>query len=207
MEVWSQYVCVYLQLHAEQCLTSQWMRLIAAPSLQVLMWNRCVSLVPVSLVSPISESHHDRIVKELQITASASRPCWPRLGACSSSCTLLFGGNWRWSSAHCCCLQALQPRCRSSCGTHGSGRTQNNADEWMNDPEVASSSSSSLSLPEEEPESPPAVKLRSKEQRPPWRYWRRTGPEPQHRQPGGQQTLTEMIHPGPKDDSCDLLNP
>lgn len=165
------------------------------------MWNRCVSLVPVSLVSPISESHHDRIVRELQITASASRPCWPRLGACSSSCTP------RLFSAHRCCPQSLQPRCRSSCGgTHGSGRTQNNTDVWVNEPEVASSSSSS-SLPEEEPKSPPAVKLRSKEQRPPWRYWRRTGPEPQHRQPGGQQPLTEMIHPGLKDESCDLLNP
>lgn len=172
------------------------------------MWNGCVSLVPINLVSPISESHHDRIVRELQTTAPASHRCWPWLDACSSSCTpRLFGGSWRRSSAHCCCLQSVQPRCRSSCGgIHGSGRTQHNTDVRMNDPVVASSSSSS-SPPEEEPKSPPAVKLQSKEQRPPWRYWRRTGPEPQHRQPGGQQTPTEMIHPGPKDESCDFLNP
>ncbi|CAB1416564.1 unnamed protein product [Pleuronectes platessa] len=52
------------------------------------------------------------------------------------------------------------------------------------DPE--SCSSSSLTDGETRAIFPPALKMRSKHQRPPWRYWRSIGPEPQHRQPGSE---------------------
>uniref|UniRef100_A0A3B4YTM0 DUF4537 domain-containing protein n=1 Tax=Stegastes partitus TaxID=144197 RepID=A0A3B4YTM0_9TELE len=38
------------------------------------------------------------------------------------------------------------------------------------------------------------IALNSKQQRPPWKYWRRTGPEPQHRQPGEKQIQTQLVH-------------
>ncbi|XP_044048317.1 uncharacterized protein C11orf16 homolog [Siniperca chuatsi] len=169
-------------------------------SLRVLMWDGCVSLVPGSLVLPISPSQHDRIVRELQIPKSASSRCCNWLCARSSSCTpQLFCSDWCQSSSSCCPVTnhrpcSFPPSCRSSCGRRdGFERAEqdkqvhlNDTDVGKSDPEVPSSSSSSLSLSEDETRAtfPPAVKLRSKQQRPPWRYWRRTGPEPQHRQPG-----------------------
>ncbi|KAM7002331.1 uncharacterized protein C11orf16 homolog [Tautogolabrus adspersus] len=155
--------------------------------LRVLMWNGSVSLVPHSLVSPISAPQHDRIVRELKIlkTQAPDRRCsW--LCARSSSCTpRLFCSSW-CPSASCCGENMFQHRCRSSFGrTDGSERAeqykkvdQSDIDAKRNDPEEPLPSSS---LSEDESR---AVKLRSKQQRPPWRYWRRTGPEPQHRQPG-----------------------
>lgn len=162
-----------------------------------------MSLVPGSLVLPISVPHHDRVVRELHITASASSPCCHWLRARSPSCDpRLFCSDWRLSSSHCC---SFQPRCVSSCErTDGFERAEKDTDVRKSDPEVPSSSSSSYSpyssysssLSEDETRGkfPPAVKLRSEEQRPPWRYWRRTGPEPQHRQPGGKQTLTTELN-------------
>ncbi|KAM8752004.1 uncharacterized protein C11orf16 homolog isoform 2-T2 [Acanthopagrus schlegelii] len=156
-------------------------------SLRVLMWNNCVSLVPGTLVLPISAPHHDRIVRELQITTLASGRCCSWLCARSSSCTpQLLCRDWCQSSPHCCSVTNHRPcSCRSSSGRlDGFERADNDTDVRKCDPEVPSSSSSCLSVGETRVTSPPAVKLRSKEQRPPWRYWRRTGSEPQHRQPG-----------------------
>lgn len=155
----------------------------------MLMWNSYVSLVPGTLVLPISASHHDRIVRELQITTLASGRCCSWLCARSSSCTpQLLCRDWCQSSPHCCSVTNHQLcSCRSSCGRlDGFERSGNDTDVRKSDPEVPSSSSSCLSEDETRVTSPPAVKLRSKEQRPPWRYWRRTGSEPQHRQPGGK---------------------
>ncbi len=174
-------------------------------SLRVLMWNSCVALVPGSLVLPISASHHDRIVRELQIPTSASSRCCSWLCARSSSCPpQLLCSDCCQSSSRCCSVSNHRP-CLfpPSCGRmDGFERAEQDkqvdlraTDVRKSDPEVpssSSSSSSSSSLSEDETRG----KLRSKQQRPPWRYWRRTGPEPQHRQPGGKQTLTEQIHPG-----------
>lgn len=156
-----------------------------ATSLCVQMWNSCVHLVPASLVEPIPHTHYNRIMRELQITA-------PPAGHCC---------RWPWaphrrsvpSTSHCCSVpnpdtQPSQPRCVSSCErTAGFQEAEEGRDVRKSDPEVASDSSSSSSTLSERETSrrfPPAVKLRGVEQRPPWRYWRRTEPEPQHRQPG-----------------------
>lgn len=155
------------------------------------MWNRCVSLVPASLVSPISAPRHDRIVRELQIPTSSSSGSCSWLCARSSSCTPQM---FCCPSSSCCSVSnhrscLFPPSCRSSFGgMDGFERREDkqldlkDTDVRRSDPEVPSSSSSS-SLSEDESR---AVKLRSKQQRPPWRYWSRTGPEPQHRQPGGK---------------------
>ncbi|XP_026166905.1 uncharacterized protein C11orf16 homolog [Mastacembelus armatus] len=163
-------------------------------SLQVLMWNGCVSLVPDSLVLPISPSHHERIIRELQIQTSApSRYCnW--LCGPSSSCTpRLFCSPCCQSSSFCCSVTNhwLPPRCRSSFGrTDGFEKADQNTQVVPKDigatqsgPDVSNSSSSSLSDDDTRATFPSAVKLRRRK-RLPWRYWRRTGPEPQHRQPG-----------------------
>ncbi|XP_040895110.1 uncharacterized protein C11orf16 homolog [Toxotes jaculatrix] len=161
--------------------------------LRVLMWNGCVSLVPDSLVLPISASHYDRIVRELQIPTSAScQGCRWVCGRSSSWTPQLFCTDCS-ASASCCCSVTNHwpclhpPSCRSSLGRmdgfEGAERDKQ-VDLKDSDHEVPSSSSSSVSEDETRASFPSAVKLRSKQQRPPWRYWRRTGPEPQHRQPG-----------------------
>ncbi|XP_038562897.1 uncharacterized protein C11orf16 homolog [Micropterus salmoides] len=167
--------------------------------LRVLMWNRCVSLVPGGLVLPISASQHDRIVRELQIPTSASSRCCNWLCARSSSCTpRLFCTDRCPSSSSCCSVTShwpgsFPPSYSSSCGRmDGFERAEQDKQVDLKDTDVGksevpfSSTSSSSSLSEDETRAmfPPAMKLRSKQQRPPWKYWRRTGPEPQHRQPG-----------------------
>lgn len=147
-----------------------------------------MALVPGSLVLPVSASQHDRIVRELQIPTSASSRCCSWLCARSSSCTpQLLCSDCCQSSSRWPCL--FPPSCSSSCGrVDGFERAEQDkqvdrkdTDVRKSDPEVSSSSSSSSSLSEDETRG----KL-SKQQRPPWRYWRRTGPEPQHRQSGGK---------------------
>ncbi|XP_008292999.1 uncharacterized protein C11orf16 homolog [Stegastes partitus] len=173
----------------------------AVTSLRVLMWNSCVSLVPGSLVLPVSASHYDRIVRELQIQTPAPSPYCSRLCARSSSCTpqMFCTDCCQSASASCCCSVSnrwpyIAPHsCRASLG--GSDRFDRaeqhkqvnlrNADVRKDDSSSSSSSSSSsLSEDETRASNSPAMKLNSKQQRPPWKYWRRTGPEPQHRQPG-----------------------
>lgn len=159
------------------------------------MWNSCVSLLPESLVLPISASHHDRIVRELQIqTATHNRYC-SRHRARTACCT---------PQLPCadCCYSTCTSRCCSSCLVPPSLKASfGRSDEFdktaqakqvdlrdaavkKNDPEVPSSASS-LSLPKDGVRASTWRSVKSgKQQRPPWRYWRRTGPEPQHRQPG-----------------------
>lgn len=158
------------------------------------MWNSCVSLVPGGLVLPISACRYDRIVRELQIPTSASNRCCSWLCARSSSCTpQLLCRSWCQPSSRCCPVtnHLFPPSCGSSCGKmDGFERAEQDeqgdladTDVRKIDPEMPTSSSS-LSEDETRATFPTGVKLRGKEQRPPWRYWRRTGPEPHHRQPG-----------------------
>ncbi|XP_035809510.2 uncharacterized protein C11orf16 homolog [Amphiprion ocellaris] len=175
----------------------------AVTSLRVLMWNSCVSLVPDSLVLPVSASQHDRIVRELQILTPAPSLycCWLRTHSSISTPQMLCNDCCQSASTSCSCSVTnrwpcvVPHSCRTSLGgTDGFDRAEQNnqadlrnADVRMNDSEVPSSSSS-LSEDGTRASISPAVKLRSKQQRPPWRYWRRTGPEPQHRQPGSAAT-------------------
>nr|XP_019934305.1 PREDICTED: uncharacterized protein C11orf16 homolog [Paralichthys olivaceus] len=165
--------------------------------LRVLMWNRCVSLVPDRLVLPILESHYDRITRELQIPTSAQSQYCSWFSACSSSCPpRLFC--FDCSASTPCCRSVtnhwpsvVPPRCRSNLGEmDGSERAVRDKQTDLKDTEMGKGdpefcSSSSLTDGETREMFPPDVKVRSK-QRPPWRYWRRIGPEPQHRQPGSE---------------------
>lgn len=122
---------------------------------RVLMWNTCVSPLLTHLAVPISKSHHDRIVKELHV--SASHRC--HFGTCCCSCSSL------------CSLHSYDPM------------------DGFKQPYSASSSwSSSLCEDEARSKPRPAENQGSRGQCPPWRYWRRTRVEPQHRQPGEQQS-------------------
>ncbi|KAI3371016.1 hypothetical protein L3Q82_023670, partial [Scortum barcoo] len=153
-------------------------------SLRVLMWNGRVILVPGSLVFPISSSHHDRIVRELQISTSACGRCCSWLCARSSSCTpQLVCSHCCQSSSRCCSASNHQPcsfppSCISSCGgMDGFERAEQDKQVDLRErdtdvrksdhelPSTSSSSSSSLSLSVDETR----AKLRSKQQRPPWR--------------------------------------
>lgn len=136
--------------------------------LRVRMWNGCASHLQSRLVSPISGSRHDRIVKELQISASM----W--FSTRSSSCTPPF---------------SFPPGCVSSC-ERMDGFKKAEKDAVREDDTESPSSFSSLCGGEASVTFPPVVQLRRKEQRPPWRYWRRTGAEPQHKQPGGKTDYT-----------------
>lgn len=76
-----------------------------------------------------------------------------------------------FGSCRCCCspLCSLHHRCDTT--------------DRFNQP---AASSSSLCEDETRLKLRPAENLGSRGQQPPWRYWRRTGAEPQHRQPGEQ---------------------
>lgn len=169
-----------------------------ATSLRVQMWNGCVCLVPARLVEPILNSHYERIVKELRITAPPSGQC----------CRWLWAPHC-WSQpgrCHCCSgphtpTQRLPTGCVTSCESPVGfqGAELEGQEAMKSDPEEASSSSSSSSSLSEQETSrrlPAVVKLRGGEQRPPWRYWRRTGAEPQHRQPGGKVNWCMLVHEG-----------
>lgn len=162
-------------------------------SLRVLMWNGCASLVSDSLVLPISSSHYDRIVRELQIPTSTPDRYYNWLYGRASSCTPQLLCTHCCQSSTCCCPvtnhwpRTLPHSSRSSLAFERSGRDMQagveESDVRKSDPEVPSSS-----LSEDDMTFSPAVKLRRK-RRPPWKYWRRTGPEPHHRQPGGKHRL------------------
>ncbi|XP_035499632.2 uncharacterized protein C11orf16 homolog isoform X2 [Scophthalmus maximus] len=163
-------------------------------SVRVLMWNGCVSLLPDRLVLPLSASHHDRIVRELPVPTSAQSHSCSWLCARSSSWTpQLFCTDCSASTSRCCAVINRRPcavpaGCGSSLGgVDGSERAEGDeqVDFGKRDLEVPFSSSSSFTEDESTATFPPAGKPRGKQpHRPPWRYWRRTGPEPQHRQPG-----------------------
>ncbi|XP_047452953.1 uncharacterized protein C11orf16 homolog [Mugil cephalus] len=168
----------------------------AVTILRVLMWNSYVTVVPDSVVLSISASHHERIVRELQILVPTPSQYCSQLYSCSPSCTTrLFYSDYCQSSPTLCCCPVtnhcpciVPTRCEASLGrTNGFNMAEqdkhvrlSDTDVGKSDPEVPSSSSSSSSSSSVLA----TVKLRSKQQRPPWRYWKRTGPEPQHRQPG-----------------------
>ncbi|KAK5600067.1 hypothetical protein CRENBAI_009778 [Crenichthys baileyi] len=176
-------------------------------NLQVLMWNSCVPLVPDSLVLPISLSHYFRLVRQLEIPVPVPGQCcsW----VCTKSpCTL------QRSFTDCCqstytppcgsvttqlpCI--VPPSCRSSLGEPchfnraGTSRQDDFRDELVRnkDSEASFPPPSSPTIDERNASNSPEVKLKSKRQRPPWRYWRRTGPEPKHKQPGSE--MHRMSH-------------
>lgn len=152
---------------------------------RVLMWDGRVSLVPLSALCPVSLSQFHRIRRELQ-----SRPAH---FTCQSP--LCNHGNYStYQSFLCChddhtCLSSLCCCCCCCC--------QHQSQTWTKpgltgiEPGLRSSPGSSLDLDrtsdqdEDQAESESTGRSRAREQRPPWRYWRRTGPEPQHKQPGG----------------------
>lgn len=161
-------------------------------SLRVLMWTGSVSLVPESLVLPISASQHDRIVRELQTPMFTQSRYSNWLCGRSSSCTRCC------QLTTCCCSVSNRwacvppPSCTSSLGRmNGFEKVERDTQADLKDtdvrksePKVPSSPTSSLSEDDSRAASHSAGKLKRK-QRPPWRYWRRTGSEPQHTQPGG----------------------
>lgn len=157
-----------------------------AISVRVQMWNSCACLVPACLVEPILNSHYARIVKQLQITAPPSGHC----------CHWLWTPDCRAPPWMCHCssgphapTQQLPTGYVSSCeSTAEFQEVELNGQEVMKAASYTSSSCSSASSISELETSRsllPVVKQSGGEPRPPWRYWRRTGAEPQHKQPGG----------------------
>ncbi|XP_054633843.1 uncharacterized protein C11orf16 homolog isoform X2 [Dunckerocampus dactyliophorus] len=139
--------------------------------LQVQMWHVCISLVPASLVQPISAPHYSRIVLELHKQTSSLH------GSCSSWCVsacCLHPSTKCWS-----CSAYNRWNVGSSLERINGCDTTQTDDVMEDDTNVALSSSS-----DDEGALLPAVKRRGTQQRLPWRYWRRTGPEPQCTQRG-----------------------
>lgn len=171
-----------------------------ALSVRVQMWNSCVVLAPAALLFPISSCQHDRIVRQLQ--TPSFRCCY---SSSSSFSPQLLCSHWTRPSSSCCLSSTRRrllppPSCRSSCGPEDGSEREAHldlTDTDMRKSDLQASSSSCSSSPSNRKETrapcPPEVKVRGRDQRPPWRYWRRTGPEPQHRQPG-ERPLTEPIH-------------
>lgn len=176
------------------------------------MWNGCVTQVPGDLAVCIPASHHERIVRELQRATSAPschcnwlcvrtsschtpQPCCTQ--CCQSANTL---GHCpvihRWPSivppTCMCCLDKRE----------GSERVEleKKVDRLLEDlkdtgkSELEAPSSSSPSEDDTRMELSPSGKLRLEQERPPWRYWRRSPPEPQHRKPGRRPTSSTLTN-------------
>ncbi|XP_014876829.1 uncharacterized protein C11orf16 homolog [Poecilia latipinna] len=154
--------------------------------LQVLMWNSSVSLVPDSLVLPVSLYHYFRLVRQLQIPAPVFGRCCSRVCG-KSPCPL------RRPYTHCCQSTHTQLPCvvPTSCRSGLEEPCHFNRDEFVRNghSETPSPPPTSPTIQENTSNSPEA-KLWSNRRRPPWRYWRRTGPEPQHKQPGSEVNRT-----------------
>lgn len=161
----------------------------------VQMWNSRVCLVPACLVKPILNSHYDRLVKQLRITAPPSGHCcrwlWPPDGRAQP---------WMCNCSSCphTPTQRLPTGCVSRCESTVEFQGAEIEDQEVMKAASHASSFSTSSLPEQETSRTllPVVKQSGGEQRPPWRYWRRTGAEPQHRQPGVNITWRMLVQEG-----------
>uniref|UniRef100_A0A8C3AFW1 DUF4537 domain-containing protein n=1 Tax=Cyclopterus lumpus TaxID=8103 RepID=A0A8C3AFW1_CYCLU len=161
-------------------------RIVRELQVQTSASSRCCSWVRTCSSSCRSSSCRSSSCSSSSCSSSCScsscscSSCTPR-PLCTDCCP---------PSSRCCSVSNHRPRSfPPSCGS-GFGRAEwdkppdlRDTDVWRSDPGVPSSSSSSSSSSEDESR---VLKLRSKQPRPPWRYWRQTGPEPQHTQTGGK---------------------
>lgn len=125
------------------------------------------------------------IVKQLQITAPDSGHC----------CHWLWTPNYRaeplmchWSSGPHTPAQKFPTRfvcCESTVGCQQAELQDQEAIKAASYAPSSTSSTPSLSEHETSKTFHPGMKDRRVKHRPTWRYWRRTGAEPQHKQPGG----------------------
>ena len=165
-------------------------------SLWVQMWSGCVALVPSSLVVHIPSSVYSRLVRELQqgVTASHSWPCtatppWAYPRGCQSASATCYHHPipCHWPSACACDLRSGDGCERAELEKQACLLLENLA------ATETARSKSSLSMAEGV-----TIRVRPKrdQNRPPWRYWRRT-PESQHRKPGEEvkSLLTHLFPP------------
>ncbi|CAL8295298.1 unnamed protein product [Boreogadus saida] len=156
------------------------------PSLWVRMWSGCVALVPQSLVVHVSSSDYSRLVQEQGGPGlSHSWPCpptppWAHLRGCQSTPAACYG-------------PPLQGRCAWAGplgGVGGCERAKLEEEARLLLENLAATemlrSRSSLATAEGVTigVSLPTFRPKGDQNRPPWRYWRRSTPEPQHRKPG-----------------------
>uniref|UniRef100_A0A667ZBX4 DUF4537 domain-containing protein n=1 Tax=Myripristis murdjan TaxID=586833 RepID=A0A667ZBX4_9TELE len=177
-----------------------------APGLRVRMWNGCVSVVPGNLAVYITASHHDRISRELHVAASApSHHCnWPCVHSPACAPWLCCTECCQSPPASCCCPgvdqwpgRATPTSARSLGSMDVFSRAERDKKDDLKHTNTGKSepSPSSSSEAETRGEFPAVVKIRIKQQCPPWRYWRRNGPEPQHHLPGEEHFLCSLIQP------------
>ncbi|KAG7281711.1 hypothetical protein CRUP_027783 [Coryphaenoides rupestris] len=152
-------------------------------SLWVRMWSGCVALVPRSLVVHIPTSDYSRIVRELQQGVSSLSHSWP--------CTPTPPWGCQSAPHHRHPTTCCWPRC--VCGLEsrdGCERAELEKQASLLSEDLAATetarSKSPFSMAGEGVKpmvSSPRVRLKRDQNRPPWRYWRRSTPEPQHRKP------------------------
>ncbi|KAK0135764.1 hypothetical protein N1851_028389 [Merluccius polli] len=163
-------------------------------SLWVQMWSECVALVPSSLVVHIPSSVYSRLVRELQqgVTASHSWPCtatppWAYPRGCQSASATCYHHPipCHWPSTCACDLGSGDGWERAELEKQASLLLENLA------ATETARSKSSLSMAEGV-----TIRVRPKrdQNRPPWRYWRRT-PEPQHRKSAGTPVPRRALQP------------
>jgi len=165
-------------------------------SLWVRMWSGCVALVPRSLVVHIPTSDYSRIVRELQEGVSSLSHSWP--------CTPTPPWGCQSAPHHRHPTTCCWPRC--VCGlesTDGCERAELEKQANLLSEDLAATetarSKSPFSMAGEGVKpmvSSPQVRLKRDQNRPPWRYWRRSTPEP-HRKPGEEvkSLLTDPCPP------------
>ncbi|KAJ3596527.1 hypothetical protein NHX12_002933 [Muraenolepis orangiensis] len=165
-------------------------------SLWVRMWSGCVALVPRSLVVPIPPSNYSRLVLELQQGVTASSHSWPCTPtppwSHSSGCHLAPASCYcqpvpcHWPTACVCDLGSRDEHQRVELEDQASLLLEN----FLATETARSKSSLAMADGVTIVVSPLRVRPKEDQPRPPWRYWRRSTPEPQHRKPGEEVTST-----------------
>lgn len=157
-----------------------------------------MALVPRSLVVYISPSEYNRLVRELQQGVKMSPHSW----SCTS--TPPWASPRSCQSAPATCYRHLVPchwprACVCDLGSREGCETaelEKQAEKHGGTETTRSKSSLAMAEGVTVVMSPPWVRPKRDQNRPPWRYWRRSTPEPQHRKPG-EEVESPLTHPCP----------
>ena len=161
------------------------------------MWSGCVALVPRSLVVHVSSSDYSRLVQEQGVPVSShSWPCsltppWAHLRGCQSTPATCYGppphGRCVWAGP----LGSVGGCERAKLEVEEASLLLENlaaTEELRSRSSLATAEGVTIVV------SPPPFRPKRDQNRPPWRYWRRTTPEPQHRTPGEECNRLSLTH-------------
>ncbi|XP_055011066.1 uncharacterized protein C11orf16 homolog [Boleophthalmus pectinirostris] len=183
---------------------------ISDPLVRVLLWDSHVSISPLSSLCPLPQNLFYRISRELFRVGCQSCACYhsdrttcpslPKELHRGQRCpTLCYNGDCITCPSPppclCCCLWN-QTSAKTGLTWSEPGLIESEqgirSDSGFCSDQVRTREEQEEEEEEEEEEEKEGgsefKRTHQRRERPPWRYWRRTGPEPQHKKPGGAVT-------------------